>query len=83
VLFRSIKKDAEIAYQLWKVPANSPYTILHKRARKVNDPLMDTGLLSKAWEATWVPNSGSPKNDLRAARKVDKLLKKMERDSKR
>jgi len=78
-----IKKDAEIAYQLWKVPANSPYTILHKRARKVNDPLMDTGLLSKAWEATWVPNSGSPKNDLRAARKVDKLLKKMERDSKR
>ena len=79
-----IKKDAEIAYQLWREPANRQYTIQHKRQKvRGNDPLMDTGLLSKAWDATWVPDHGGPKSALKAARKVDSLLKKMARDNRR
>ena len=68
-----ISKDIMVAYQIWKKPANSPYTIRYKGR---NDPLMDRGMLARAWRAEWTSAGTGPRGRA-IGRGLDRTLQDM------
>lgn len=80
-----IKRDMRAEYEAWRSPANTQFTIEHKRVRTgMNDPLMDSGKLSRSWEGAWFPDpaSGTAKRAFREAVKADRAMRAAQRASK-
>lgn len=68
-----IAKDVMVQYQVWRDPANSPYTIKYKGK---NDPLVHRGDLSRAWRAVWT-SAGTKRKGAALGRSADRILNDM------